>query len=76
MDREINIRVSRAAAQLGVSPGYLRRLERQHRIPPARRDAFGDRVYSELDLMLLRALGIGARPPRLRRAEDVLEAQR
>ncbi len=74
MDGELHI--TPAAKRLGVSSTYLRRLERQKRIPPARRDAFGDRVYSELDLVLLRALGIGARPRRLKRAEDVLEASR
>ncbi len=74
MDGELKI--GRAAKRLGASSTCLRRLERQKRIPPARRAAFGDRVYSELDLMLLHVLGMGTRPQRLKRAEDTLEAAR
>jgi DNA-binding transcriptional MerR regulator len=67
------IRISRVAEELGVSPQYLRILEWQGTIPPARRD-FGGRIYSELDIALLRAMGVGSRPRKLKRAEDVLEA--
>jgi DNA-binding transcriptional MerR regulator len=73
MDSEFHI--GWIAKQLGVSSTYLRRLERQKRILPARRDPFGNRIYSEFDLMLLRELGIGTRSKRLKRAEDVLEAR-
>jgi len=41
------------------------------RIPPARRD-FNGRVYSAFDIALLRSLGVGARPRRLKRPEEVL----
>jgi DNA-binding transcriptional MerR regulator len=67
--------ISEAAQALGVSAGYLRLLEVQGRIPPARRD-FNGRIYSTLDIALLKSLGIGQRPRKLKRAEDVLEAAR
>lgn len=70
-----DIRISQAAERLGVSATHIRRLERQRRIPRARRNAFGDRVYGEFDLMLLQALGIGSRR-RLKQAEEVLGVAR
>ena len=41
------------------------------RIPPARRD-FNGRIYSEFDIALLRSIGVGQRPRKLRRAEEVV----
>jgi DNA-binding transcriptional MerR regulator len=67
--------ISETARRLGVTPKHLRVLEREGRIPPARRD-FNGRVYSEFDIALLRALGVGSRPRRLKAAEEVLEAVR
>lgn len=64
------IRISRAADSLGVSPQYLRMLEWEGRIPPARRD-FNGRIYTEFDIALLRSMGIGSRPARLRSVEEV-----
>jgi DNA-binding transcriptional MerR regulator len=66
------VHISQAAEMLSVTAGYLRLLERQGLIPPARRDTFGNRIYSETDLALLRALGIGQRPRRLRSIEELL----
>jgi hypothetical protein len=40
-------------------------------IPPARRD-FNGRLYSAFDIALLRSLGVGVRPRRLKRPEEVL----
>jgi DNA-binding transcriptional MerR regulator len=71
MDSNV-VHIGEAAKRLGVSPHYLRLLEYEGRIPPARRD-FNGRVYSEFDIALLRSLGIGQRPRRLKRAENVLE---
>ena len=68
------MRISRVAEELGVSPQYLRILEWQGIIPPARRD-FNGRVYSELDVALLRAMGVGSRPRKLKSAEEVVGAQ-
>lgn len=68
------IRISHVAEELGVSPQYLRILEWQGIIPPARRD-FNGRVYSELDIALLRAMGVGSRPRKLKSAEEVVGAQ-
>jgi DNA-binding transcriptional MerR regulator len=48
-------------------------LEKTGRIPPARRDLNG-RVYSEFDIALLKALGVGSRPRKLKRAEEVVGA--
>ena len=69
------VHISEAARQLGVSPQYLRMLEWQGRIPPARRD-FNGRVYNRFDIALLRDMGVGARPQRLRSAEEVLRGAR
>jgi DNA-binding transcriptional MerR regulator len=65
--------IGEAASQLGVTPKHLRLLEREGRIPPARRDHNG-RIYTEFDIALLRSMGIGSRPRRLRHAEEVLGA--
>ncbi len=67
------IRISHVAEELGVSPQYLRILEWQGTIPPARRD-FSGRVYTEFDIALLRAMGVGTRPRKLKRAEEVVGA--
>jgi MerR HTH family regulatory protein len=63
--------ISEASRQLGVSPEHLRALEREQRIPPARRDFIG-RIYSEFDIALLKRLGVGSRPRRLKAPEEVL----
>jgi DNA-binding transcriptional MerR regulator len=65
------IRISHVAEELGVSTQYLRMLEWEGRIPPARRD-FNGRVYSDFDIALLKALGVGSRPRRLKTAEEVV----
>ena len=65
------VHITEAARQLGVTPYYLRMLEWQGRIPPARRD-FNGRVYSELDIAMLRSMGVGSRPRRLKPAEEVV----
>jgi len=69
MDR-IEFHIGEAARRLSVTPKHLRVLEREGRIPPARRD-FNGRVYTEFDIAL-KALGVGTRPRRLKRAEEVL----
>lgn len=74
MDKLV-LHIGEAAKRLGVTPEHLRNLERAGRIPPARRDLNG-RIYSIRDIALLKSLGIGQRPRRLKRAEDVLEAAR
>ena len=58
------VHISEAARRLRVTAGYLRMLEGMGRIPPAKRDNNG-RVYTEFDLALLRALGVGSRPKEL-----------
>ena len=65
------LHIGQAAKQLGVTPNHLRILEWQGRIPPARRD-FNGRIYSEFDIALLRSMGIGSRPRRLKSAEEVV----
>lgn len=67
------VHISEAAKRLGVTPHYLRMLEAGGRVPPARRD-FNGRVYSDFDIALLKSLGVGRRPKRLQRAEDMLES--
>ncbi len=70
------LQISETAKRLGVSAHYLRVLERDGRIPPARRSSFGGRIYTPSDIAMLRSMGVGARPRRLRRPEDMLEAAR
>jgi DNA-binding transcriptional MerR regulator len=69
------LHISAAAARLGVTAHHLRVLERRGRIPPASRDLNG-RVYTEFDLALLSAIGVGHRPAKLKRPEQVLEEAR
>lgn len=69
----VEFHIGEAARRLSVTPKHLRMLEREGRIPSARRD-FNGRVYSTLDVALLKAMGIGSRPRKLKRAEEVLEA--
>ena len=64
------IRIGETARRLGVHPVYLRSLEKSGRIPEAAFDRAG-RFYTEADLVLLKDLGIGARPQRLKRVEEV-----
>ena len=66
-----DVRISEAAKSLSVTPQHLRVLEWEGRVPPARRD-FNGRVYSAFDIALLRSLGVGVRPRRLKRPEEVL----
>ena len=63
--------IGEAARRIGCTPEHLRTLEREGRIPAARRDLNG-RIYSEFDIALLRSMGIGSRPRKLRRPEEVL----
>jgi DNA-binding transcriptional MerR regulator len=67
--------IGEAAQRLGVTPKHLRLLEREKRIPPPRRD-FNGRIYTEFDLALLRSMGVGQRPRKLKQAEEVLGLSR
>jgi hypothetical protein len=67
--------ISEAARQLGVTSQHLTMLEWQARIPPARRD-FNGRIYTPFDIALLKSMGVGSRPQRLKSAEEVLGAAR
>jgi DNA-binding transcriptional MerR regulator len=50
------LRVSEVARELGRSERWLREAERGAKIPRARRDINGWRVYTEYDLERLKAL--------------------
>jgi DNA-binding transcriptional MerR regulator len=50
------IRVSEAARELGCSEKWLRNTERKGKIPKARRDLNGWRVYSTQDIAIIRDL--------------------
>lgn len=67
------VQISEAARRLGVNPHHLRMLEWQGKTPPARRNLNG-RIYSEFDIALLRSMGVGSRPRKLKRAAEALEA--
>jgi len=71
----IEFHIGEAARRIGCTPKHLRVLEQTGRIPPARRDLRG-RVYTEFDIALLKALGVGSRPRRLKSAEEIVEAAR
>jgi len=51
-----NSTVCRAARELGCSERWLREAEKQGKIPMARRDLNGWRVYTEEDIERLKAL--------------------
>lgn len=68
---ERTVHISQAAQRLGVTPQYLRLLETEGKIPPARRD-FNGRIYSDTDITMLKVLGVGSRPRKLKRPEEVL----
>ncbi len=68
---EDNVRIAEVGRRLNVSPQYLRMLEWEGRIPPARRD-YNGRLYSELDIAILRAMGVGQQPRRLKDADEVV----
>jgi hypothetical protein len=70
----VECHIGEAARRLGCTPKHIRVLEREGRIPPARRD-FNGRVYTEFDIVLLRSMGVGSRPRRLRSAEEVVGAR-
>ena len=63
--------ISEAAQRVGCTPKHLRTLEREGRIPPPRRD-FNGRIYSEFDIALLKGIGVGSQPRKLKRAEEVV----
>jgi hypothetical protein len=69
------VHISEAARQLSVTATHLRTLEAQGRIPPARRD-FNGRIYTPFDIALLKGMGVGSRPQRLKSAEEVLGSPR
>ena len=56
------MQVNEAARELGVSEAFLRRAEGRGRIPTARRDINGWRVYTEEDIAALRALLLPTTP--------------
>ena len=72
---EGKLRIGYVANLLGVTPHYLRMLEWEGRIPEVHYDRVG-RIYTESDIRLLRAMGVGTHPQKLRRVEDVLEVAR
>ena len=65
-----DVHISEAARRLGVSAHHLRMLEWGGRIPQARRDLNG-RVYPPFDIALLLSIGVGSKPRRLKRPEEI-----
>ena len=66
------VHVGAAAEAVGVTARYLKLLEAAGVIPPAKRDERGFRVYSSEDLERLRKIGVGSRPRKLERPDEVL----
>ena len=69
------IRISEAAKRLGVHPHYLRLLEQGGRVPEVGYDRAG-RFYTETDIELLKAIGVGSKPRRLLSADEIVGAMR
>jgi DNA-binding transcriptional MerR regulator len=67
------LRIGYVATLLGVTPHYLRMLEWEGRIPEVGYDRVG-RFYTEADVELLKAMGVGNKPRRLRSTEEILGA--
>jgi DNA-binding transcriptional MerR regulator len=65
------VHVGAAAEAVGVTARYIKLLESGGVIPAAMRDGRGFRVYSSEDLDRLREIGVGSRPRRLKRPEEV-----
>lgn len=65
------MRIGEAARRLGVTPQYLRWAEAKGKIPGPRM-VLGQRAYSEADVALLRRVGVGSKPRKLKPAEEVL----
>ena len=57
--------IGKAAAELGVTPGWLRFGERLGAMPLARRNQSGWRFYTTEDIQRLRRLGVGVRKRRI-----------
>jgi DNA-binding transcriptional MerR regulator len=70
---QTSLYISEVCRELGVTPRYLRRLESKGSVPRANRDALG-RIYGPGDVALLKALGVGSRPRKLKRPEEALDA--
>jgi hypothetical protein len=68
------VHVGEAGEALGVTPRYLKLLEASGASPRARRDGRGFRVYSGDDLDRLREMGVGSRPRKLKRPDEVPSA--
>lgn len=66
------VHIGEAGDVLGVTPRYLKLLEASSMIPPVKRDARGFRIYSGEDLDRLKKIGVGSRPRKLKRPEEVL----
>ena len=65
------IYIGEAARRIGCTPEHLRNLEREGRVPAPARD-YNGRIFTELDIALLKDLGVGSRPRKLKRPEEIL----
>lgn len=63
--------IGEVCKELGVTPRYLRRLESQGLVPRPNRNALG-RIYGPGDVVLLKVIGVGSRPRKLKHPEEAL----
>ena len=70
LEKQHTLTIGQAADQLGVSPSWLRFVERLGSLPLARRTPSGWRYYTSEDLDRLRRLGVGERKRRLDNGDD------
>ncbi len=65
-----SLTIGQAAAELNVTPAWLRFGERLGALPLARRNTSGWRFYTPEDIERLRRLGVGARKRRIEAAHE------
>jgi DNA-binding transcriptional MerR regulator len=73
-DSERTFTVSEAALELGVSESYLRTLGNTGQLGVLRRNSEGQPIYSATDIKVMKKMGIGRRPRRLRFHSEAVRA--
>ena len=72
-DAQLTYSVSETARELGTSADWLREGEKRGLLPPARRNLNGHRFYTLTDIEVLKRMGVGQHPRRLKTAREVVE---
>ena len=73
MDSERTYTISEVAREVEVSEGWLREGDKRGSLPAARPDEHNHRVYTASDVTLLKAMGCGQRPRRLKSSKEAAQ---